>query len=87
MPRSIRKVTDTPQLRVFDATVREYNQVEERLYKLRDKLVEDAIAAIRAGLSIAEAARRSGYSREHLSRLYADANKRDGWVKPPEQTD
>lgn len=87
MPRHHRKVTDTPELREFDATVRDYNTAEARLFKLRDKLVEDAIAAIRAGLSIAEAARRSGYSREHLSRLYADANKRDGWVKPPEQTD
>lgn len=87
MPRHHRKVQDTPELRVFDATVRDYNAAEARLFKLRDKLVEDAIAAIRAGLSIAEAARRSGYSREHLSRLYADANKRDGWVKPPEQAD
>lgn len=82
MPRPIRRVKDTPELRAFDATVREHNDAEARLYELRDKLVADAIKAIRAGLSIAEAARRSGYSREHLSRLYSEANKRDGWVKP-----
>lgn len=82
MPRPLRKVVETPELRALDATTREYNQVEARLYELRDKLLADAIAAIRAGLSIAEAARRTGYSREHLSRLYSEANARDGRTKP-----
>ncbi|MEU3452129.1 hypothetical protein ABZ671_00600 [Micromonospora sp. NPDC006766] len=87
MPRSHRKVVETPQSRALDATAREYNQTEDRLAELRDKLVADAIEAIRhGGLSIAEAARRAGYSREHLGRLFAEANELDGWVKPKKNT-
>lgn len=82
MPRPTRKVTETPESRALDATVGKFDQVEAQLYKLREQMVNDAVLAVRAGLPVAEAARRTKYSREHLSRLVAAANERDGWVKP-----
>jgi hypothetical protein len=82
MPRSTRKITETPESRALDETARKFDEVEAQLYKLREQLVNDAVLAVRAGLPVAEAARRAKYSREHLSRLIAVANERDGWVKP-----
>lgn len=73
MPRPIRRVEETPESRALDATAREYNQVEARLVKLRGRLQRDVVAAVRAGMSKAEAARRAGYSREYVSRLVSDA--------------
>lgn len=75
MPRPIRRVQETPESRTLDATAREYNRLEGRLLELRDQLKRDAIAAVRAGMSKAEAARRSGYTREYISRLVAEAEQ------------
>jgi len=73
MPRPIRRVEETPESRALDATAREYNRVEGRLLELRERLQRDVIAAVRAGMSKAEAGRRAGYSREYVSRLVADS--------------
>lgn len=82
MPRPTRKVTETPESLALNEVVRRFDDVEAQLYKLREEMVTAAVLAIREGLPIAEAARRTKYSREHLSRLVAVANERDGWVKP-----
>lgn len=83
MPRSPRKVVETPESKALDAVVHDFNQTEERLNELRGQLKQAAIAAVRAGMSKAEAARRTGYSREYVSRFVDEANERDGW-KPDE---
>jgi hypothetical protein len=75
MPRSVRRVVETPESRALDATAREYHRVEARLYELREQLKRDAIKAVRAGLTRAEAARRSGYTREYVSRLVIEAER------------
>jgi hypothetical protein len=80
VPRPIRKVVETPESRALDAVVREFDDVEDRLRTLRDEMKEKAIAAVRAGMSRAEAARRAKYSREYMSRLVSEANERDGWT-------
>lgn len=75
MPRPIRKVTETPESRALDTTAREYDRVEKRLLDLREQLKRDVVAAVHAGLSRAEAARRAGYSREYVSRLVAEVDR------------
>lgn len=73
MPRPIRRVEETPESRALDTTAREFNRVEARLVELRERLKQDVVAAVKAGMSKAEAARRAGYSREYVSRLVADS--------------
>jgi hypothetical protein len=74
MPRPIRRVQETPESRTLDVTAREYNRVEARLFELRERLQRDVVAAVKAGMSKAEAGRRAGYSREYVSRLVADSD-------------
>lgn len=62
----------------MDAVAREFGRVEARLLNLREDLKAKAVAAVRAkAMTAAEAARRSGYSREYISRLVTEAEKRD----------
>lgn len=84
MPRPIRRVQETPESRALDTTAREYNRVEARLIELRERLQRDVVAAVKAGMSKAEAGRRSGYSREYVSRLVADAEQSEQ-ANPPRQ--
>ena len=77
MPRVVRKIPDTPEVRALDAVAARYNDLESQLEKLRQELKDAVIAAVRSGLSKSEAARKSGYTREYVSRLVSDANKAD----------
>lgn len=86
VPRGPRKVNVSDELLAFDKLVREFELAEARATKLREQVLESMVTNVRAEkLTIAEAARRTGYSREHLSRYYTDANKRDGWTPPPKK--
>jgi CRP-like cAMP-binding protein len=85
VPRPKRRVDETPEAQALDATAREFHRVEERLEALREQLRRDAIAAVRAGMSRAEAARRSGYTREYVSRLVTEAAARDSLERRVEE--
>lgn len=76
VPRYTRAVEETPQAEALEATVREFDRAQARLKALREQLQRDVIAAVQAGMSKAEAARRTGYSREHVSRLVSEAEGR-----------
>jgi hypothetical protein len=76
MPRLNRRAQVTPESEHLDAVVRDFNRTEARLIELRAKLQDAVIAAVLDGkLSRAEAARRAGYSREHVSRLVTAAEE------------
>lgn len=77
VPRGKRRVDETPESAILDATAREFHRVEARLEALREQLRKDAVAAVRAGMSKAEAARRAGYTREYVSRLVTESDARD----------
>lgn len=77
MPRPNRRVDETDASRRLDATVKEFDELEERLRAVRTRLQADVVAAVQAGLSKAEAARRAGYSREYVSRLVTEAGKQE----------
>lgn len=83
VPRYTRTVEETPEAKALEATVREFDRAQARLKALRDQLQRDMIAAVHAGMSKAEAARRTGYSREHVSRLVSEAESR-GPAEPVE---
>lgn len=77
VPRSRRRVEETPEAQALDATAREFARVEARLEVLREQLRSDAVAAVKAGMSKAEAGRRAGYSREYVSRLVTEADAKE----------
>jgi hypothetical protein len=78
MPRSARRVAETPEAKALDEVAREFNRVEAQLERLRERLKLRAVEAVRAGMSKAEAGRRAGYSREYVSALVKAADERDG---------
>jgi hypothetical protein len=70
MPRSTRRVVESPESRAVDEARRAYDKTEALLERQLEDLKTKAIVAILAKkLSIAEAARRVGYSREHMSKV------------------
>jgi hypothetical protein len=73
VPRSNRRVVETPESKRLDAVSREFTRAEERLRVLREDLKSATIAAVEAGLSVSEAARRAGYTREYVSKLVNEA--------------
>jgi CRP-like cAMP-binding protein len=81
MPRSTRKVADSPEARALDSVRREFDRVEARLEQLREDLKKAAVVAVRAKVMTgAEAARRAGYSREYVSRLVTEAVEAESTV-------
>jgi len=60
-----------PTAEAFDAAVRALDRAEKAYNAARDDFHEKLIAAIEGEMTFAEAARRSGYTREHLSKLHA----------------
>lgn len=75
VPRSHRRVEETPESKALDAISREFTRLEERMRPLREQLKAATLAAIEAGMSVSEAARRSGYTREYVHKLIAQAVK------------
>ncbi|MDG4791978.1 hypothetical protein O7626_39890 [Micromonospora sp. WMMD1102] len=64
----------------LDEAARAFQRTEALLDRQREDLWNKIVAACRAGMSKAEAARRTGYSREYVSDLVKAANERDGWA-------
>lgn len=67
----------------LDDAARAFQRTESLLDRQREDLWNKIVLACRAGMSKAEAARRTGYSREYISDLVNAANKRDDWTPPP----
>lgn len=67
MPRRTRQVPETPATQELDAAVAELERAEQRL---RQAIIEAAREAASEGskLTYAEIGRRTGYSREYVSR-------------------
>jgi hypothetical protein len=74
VPRPLRKSVDTPESRALDESVRAFDRLEAQLERQRADMQAKAVAAVRAGMSRAEAARRAKYSREYVSRLVSAAD-------------
>lgn len=92
MPRRTRAYQVTKASETLDAAVGKYDAAEKRLNDLAVELKKAVVAMGREVLSketdvtMAEVARRVGWSREYVSRIVSDANKVDGW-KPPSRPD
>lgn len=72
MPRPRIRAKDTAYLRELDAAVREYERAERRLEQATERMMAALLVALddkETNLSVTEAARRMGYSREQLSRI------------------
>lgn len=82
MPRRARQVPDTDATRALDLAVIAYDQAEMQLQKA---IIEAAREAAQPGskLTFAEIARRTGYSREHVSRVAGKAGIRQ---RPPKDS-
>lgn len=74
MPRA-RNTTVGPEADALDAAAMARNVAEEAANSARLVLLTAAIEAIDAGMSVAEAARRAGYTREHMSKLHASTKR------------
>jgi hypothetical protein len=70
MPRA-RNTSTGASAEAFDAAARAFDEAEKALEAARARFHETLVAAIADEMSFAEAGRRSGYSREHLSKLHA----------------
>lgn len=81
MPRRVRHYDETSASRELDALVAEREDLEKRLEATERKIWDQTVVVAREKnrITIAEIARRVGYSREHVSRFITDANKREGW--------
>ena len=77
VPRPRRAPSVGPAADALDEARRTFDRTERQLERLRDELKCAVIAAVRAGMSKAEAGRRSGYSREYVTTLVkaADADR------------
>ncbi|GAA0720187.1 hypothetical protein Drose_06475 [Dactylosporangium roseum] len=86
MPRA-KDTTTGPEADALDAAAKVFARIEEQFERARADLQAKAIAAIDADMSVAEAARRAGYTREHLSKVYTAVKghppKRHTREKPP----
>lgn len=59
----------------LDQAAQRYREAEAALEAARTDLQAEAIAALRAGTKQADVARTTGWTREYLRRLKADADK------------
>jgi DNA-directed RNA polymerase specialized sigma subunit len=86
MPRRTRAYQETDASRTLDEVVKRYDRTEKQLAAISAELKEAVVAmgrevlAKQSDLTLAEVARRVGWSREYVSRVVAEANKRDGWT-------
>jgi hypothetical protein len=74
MPRA-KNSTTGPEAEALDAAALARDEAEKHASEARLNVVKAMIAAIDAKMSVAEAARRAGYTREHASKLYATAKR------------
>ncbi|GAA0550118.1 hypothetical protein GCM10010172_35260 [Paractinoplanes ferrugineus] len=84
-PRRTRTYKDTPATRELDARIARRDEIERQLAEAEAAVWEQVVVAARepdSNITISELGRRVGYSREHVSGIVSEANKRDGWVKP-----
>jgi hypothetical protein len=72
MPRA-RNTTVGPKADALDAAAKARDRAERTAELTRLEVLNKLVEAIDAGMPIAEAARRAGYTREHVSKLYATA--------------
>lgn len=84
MPRA-KNTTVGPEADALDAAALARDEAEKVASEARLNVVQAMIAAIDADMSVAEAARRAGYTREHASKLYAAA-KRPAEEQPQKRT-
>ncbi len=76
MPRA-RNTSTSPEAQAIDEATKAFTRVEAQYERLRAELHAAIVAAVRAGVSKAEAGRRGGYSREYVTALVKDADQRD----------
>lgn len=72
MPRPRIRANNTAHLRELDAAIREVERAEKRLEHATERMMAALFAALddeETNLSVTEAARRMGYSREQISRI------------------
>lgn len=74
VPRGPRQAQETPESLTLDVVAREYNRTEAKLKALHEQLIDATVKAVEAGMSKSEAARRTGYTREHVSRMVSVRN-------------
>lgn len=73
MPRSLHRVTDSPEATALDEAAHAFDQAEAAFERARRDLIEAMVTADKAGISKAEIGRRTGYTREHASKLISEA--------------
>lgn len=84
MPRSNRRVADSPELRALDEARRVYDHTEAiQQRQLAELKLAAVLAVLKGGLTRAEAARRAGYTREYMSRLVSDHLREHPEDAPP----
>lgn len=74
MPRA-RNTSTSPEADALDAAAKAFARLERQIEEARALLQGSAVDAIRSGMSVAEAARRAGYTREYMSKVYAMAQR------------
>lgn len=75
MPIS-RNTSTAPEAAAIDEAARVYDKAEAAFNRAREELHRRIVAAVRVGVSRAEAARRSGYTREYVSGLVKAAEEK-----------
>ena len=76
MPRSLHRVTDSPEATALDEASHAFDQAEQAYENARRHLIAAMVTADAAGISKAEIGRRTGYTREHASKLITEALRR-----------
>lgn len=74
MPRA-KNTTTGPKADALDAAAKARDKAEHQANLARLEVLNKLVDAIDDGMSIAEAARRAGYTREHASKLYAQVKR------------
>jgi tRNA(Glu) U13 pseudouridine synthase TruD len=78
MPRSWGRVTEKPEGDALDEAARAFKEVEAEFESRRLRLILSMVKAKQAHISVAEIGRRTGYTREHASRLISEAERELG---------
>lgn len=82
MPRA-KNETVGPHADALDAARQRYDEVERIATAARIALQAAILGAIAKGMTPAEAARRSGYTREHVSKMWSAAQRDAGGGTAP----
>lgn len=84
MPRA-KNTESGPHVDALDAARKQYDEVEPVAIAARVALQAAIVGAITRGMTVAEAARRSGYTREHVSKMWSAAQRasRENPVQAP----